>query len=114
MIRLPQVLFAWGHPGFETALKLAIQNLDSETLPLQAGLTAGSYALDKPLDAMVIQSSETERFIEVKTGIFYKSLMPGCACAGDPTVEDMQNEHITVQVSIDKLTAEATFRLLDE
>jgi hypothetical protein len=38
---------------------------------------------------------------------------PGCACAGDPTVESEQTEQCIVLVRIDKQTAEATFILLD-
>ena len=83
-------------------------------LPLQAGLTAGSYALEGPLAILVISTSETPDCIDAKVDIFYESLTPGCACAGDPTVESEQNEHITVLVSIDKQSAEVTFRLLEE
>ena len=101
MTKLPQLISAFGQSGFEGILKQTISELGNE-LPLQAGLAAGSYALEKPLDVMVISTTETPDCIETKIGIFYKSLMPGCACAGDPTVEDEQNEHITVLVSIGK------------
>jgi hypothetical protein len=114
MIRLQRALAMWGRPEFEDILKESIRQLDSKELPLQAGLAAGSYALDKPLDVMVISATEKKDSIETKIGIFYRSLLPGCACAGDPTVESEQNEHITVLVSIDKETAEASFQLLEE
>ena len=113
MIRLPQVIAAQGTPDFESVFKQSMAALGG-VLPLQTGLTAGSYALEKPLEVMLIRSSETDDAIEVKAGIFYESLTPGCACAGDPTVESEQNEHITVLVTIDKYSAEATFQLLDE
>ena len=113
MIQLPIVLSAWGQPEFEEVLKGALAQQGSE-LPLQAGLAAGSFALEKSLEVMVISTSETNTHIEAKVGIFYESLTPGCACAGDPTVESEQNEHITVLVTIDKKTAEATFQLLEE
>ena len=113
MAQWTDILTAWGRPDFEEVLKKALVETGSE-LPLQAGLAAGSYALDDPLDVMVISTSEKKDRIEAKVGVFYKSLMPGCACAGDPTVEDEQNEHITVRVSIDRQTAEVTFQLLEE
>ena len=46
--------------------------------------------------------------------LFYTSRTPGCACAGDPTVESEQTEQCLVGVRIDKQTAEATFTLLDD
>ncbi len=113
MTTLPAVLAAWGQSQFEAVLKTALAELGSE-LPLQAGLAAGSFALEEPLEVMVISSSETPDCIEAKVGIFYESLTPGCACAGDPTVESENTEHITVLVNIDKQTAEAAFRLLED
>jgi hypothetical protein len=114
MVRLPTVLAAWGQPAFEKELKEAIARLDCSELPLQAGLAAGSFALEDPLDVMIINAAEKDDCVETKVGIFYQSLTPGCACAGDPTVESEQNEHITVLVSINKQTAAATFQLVDD
>ncbi len=113
MATLRNSLNTYGQPDFGKVLKAALTALGNE-LPLQAGLAAGSYALETPLDVMVISTTDKPDCIEAKVGIFYESLTPGCACAGDPTVESEQNEHITVLVSIDKQTAEALFQLLDE
>ncbi|MEE9369325.1 MAG: hypothetical protein V3V05_10770 [Pontiella sp.] len=113
MMELPSILAVWEKPEFVNDLKKAIAELGNE-LPLQAGLSTGSYAMEEPLDVMVISTSEIDESTEVKAGIFYESLTPGCACAGDPTVESENTEHITVLVSIDKQTAEATFQLLEE
>jgi hypothetical protein len=114
MIRLQRALAMWGRPEFEDILKESIRQLDSKELPLQAGLAAGSYALDKPLDVMVISATEKKDSIETKIGIFYRSLLPGCACAGDPTAEDEENEYCVVIVSIDKHTAATHFELVKE
>jgi hypothetical protein len=111
MIALQQSLNAWGQSEFKDVLKQELMECGKE-LPLQAGLAAGSYAAESPQDVMVISAHETEAAIEVKVGIFYESLTPGCACAGDPTVESEQNEYLTLLVSIDKHTAEVTFQLL--
>lgn len=113
MAPLPQLLAAWSTPEFEGVLKQTLAGLGSE-LPLQAGLAAGSYAQEKPLDVMLISSVEKPDCIEAKVGIFYTSLMPGCACAGDPTVEDTQTEHLTLLVAVDKQTAETRFTLMKE
>jgi hypothetical protein len=113
IIKLPAVLAMWGQPEFKDVLRRAIAGLGT-ALPLQEGLSAGSYALEEPLEVMVIDTVERPDCIEAKVGIFYNSLTPGCACAGDPTVESAQNEHITVLVSIDKSTADATIERLEE
>lgn len=114
MIRLQKALSMWGRPEFEEVLKESLRQLDSKELPLQDGLSAGSYALDKPLDVMMIGATEKKDSIEIKIGIFYRSLMPGCACAGDPTVEGEENEYCVVMVSIDKHTAATRFELVME
>jgi len=113
MAALPKSLEAWGTPDFGAVLKAELSSLGN-ALPLQAGLAAGSYALAEPFATMVIHSRETDAAIQAKVGIFYESLTPGCACAGDPTIESEQNEHVTVLVSIDRKTAEAEFLLLEE
>jgi len=114
MIQLQDALTAWGRPDFETVFKKSIAALDGDALPLQRGLTAGSYALDSSIEAVVLSTKELPGVIEIKTALFYTSLTPGCACAGDPTVESEQTEQCIVLVHIDKQTAEATFTLLDD
>jgi hypothetical protein len=106
-------LKAWGHPEFKGVLKQEVAQL-GDKLPLQAGLAAGSYALSEPLDVMLISTTETDSTIEAKIGIFYESLTPGCACAGDPTTESENTEYLTLLVIIDKQSAETTFRMLSE
>ena len=69
MIRLTKALNAWGTPEFEAALKQEIEQLDAAQLPLQQGLTTGSYALAGH-KAMLISTSEDAGVIRVKAGIF--------------------------------------------
>jgi len=114
MIRLTKALNAWGTPEFEGALKQEIEQLDAAQLPLQQGLTTGSYALDGRHKAMVIGVSEEAGFIRVKAGIFYSGIIAGCACADDPTPVNEESEYCVVQLDIDKHTAETTIALLAE
>jgi hypothetical protein len=114
MIQLQDALTAWGRPDFEVVFKKSIAALDSESLPLQQGISSGSYALDTSIEAVILSARELPGAIEVKTQLFYTSRTPGCACAGDPTVESEQTEQCTVLVRIDKQTAEAAFTLLDD
>ena len=113
MNSLPKSLKAWNSERFAPTFKSELPML-GKVLPLQQGLTFGSYALEEPLEVSILQRTADNEFIRVKAGIFYQSLMPGCACAGDPTVEDTQNEHITVLVLINRKTAEAVFQLLED
>lgn len=114
MTELRDALQAWGRPDFEAVLKQSIAALDGGTLPLQQGLRAGSYALDSPVEAVILRSEDQPAAIEVKLMVFYKSVTPGCACAGDPTIESELTEECLVRVRIDKQSAAATFELLDE
>ncbi|MDZ8118681.1 hypothetical protein [Pontiella agarivorans] len=112
MTRLEQSRNAWGTPEFEAVFKAELPTLGN-ALPLQQGLAAGSFSLTDSVEVMIIRQSADADFIRVKAGLFYESLTPGCACAGDPTVESEQNEHVTVLVSINRTTAEAVFQVLD-
>jgi len=105
-------LHAWGTPDFKRILKNEIEQLDASQLPLQQGLSTGSYALDKILDVMVISANEAEGHIRVKVGIFYASIIAGCSCADDPTPIDENNEYCVVQLDINTGTAEAALTLL--
>ena len=114
MTCLSQALSAWGDPDFKSVVKRDIELLSVTELPLQQGLTTGSYALDRDIEAMILNSWESETCIHVKAGIFYKSIIAGCSCSDDPTPIDEVNEHCVVQIDIDKRTADATITLLME
>ncbi|MHB1246766.1 MAG: hypothetical protein ACYCZH_10000 [Sulfuriferula sp.] len=112
MPKLTDSLQAWGTPDFNHALKHEIKQLDASLLPLQQGLTTGSYALDNILDVIVIGTAETDGHLRAKVGIFYTSIIAGCSCADDPTPIDENNEYCVVQIDIDTSTAEAALTLL--
>jgi hypothetical protein len=112
MIPLIKTLSAWGTGDFSEALKKEIEQLDAQQLPLQQGLSSGSYALGDKIEAMVIGASEQDGFIRARVGIFYSGILAGCSCADDPTPVEPQPEYCEVQVEIDRNTAEATIVLL--
>ncbi len=114
MARLTKALNAWGTPDFDSVLKKEIEQLGAGHLPLQQGLSTGSYALDNKLQAMVISVSEDAGFIHAKAGIFYAGILTGCACADDPTPVNEESEYCVVQLDINKSTAETTIVLLAE
>ena len=114
MLRLTKTLNAWGSPDFKDILKDEIEHLDAEQLPLQQGLSTGSYAIDGKFSAMIIGVSEAAGNIRVKAGIFYSGIIAGCSCADDPTPVNEESEYCVVQLDIDKHTAETTVALLAE
>lgn len=112
MLRLTKTLKAWDADNFHQTLKHEIEQLDAGVLPLQQGLSAGSYALDDRIEAMVIDAHEQDGFIRAVVGIFYSGIIAGCSCADDPTPVEPQPEYCEVQIDIDRKTAEATIVLL--
>lgn len=114
MIRLSKALDAWGTADFTDVLKQEVECLDAGQLPLQQGLTTGSYAIDNNLKAMIIGVFEVDDVIRVKAGIFYRGVIAGCSCADDPTPIDDCSEYCEVQIDINRETAEATVALLTD
>ena len=114
MTRFSKALETWGSPDFKAVVKKEIELLPITELPLQQGLTTGSYALDHDIEAMVLNVRESDEFIHVKAGIFYKAIIAGCSCSDDPTPIDECNEHCEVMIDIDKESAEATITLLSD
>lgn len=112
MIRLSRSLEAWGRPEFKGVLKEELERVDAGQLPLQQGLSASSYVTDGGFEVMIISTADEAERIRVKAGIFYAGIIPGCACANDPTPEDEYPEYCEVQLDIDKATAAAQVALL--
>ena len=114
MIRLTETLNAWGTSDFNDVFKKEIEQLGAGQLPLQQGLSTGSYAIDDRFNVMIIGVSENPGFIRVKAGIFFSGIIAGCSCADDPTPVNEESEYCVVQLDIDKRTAETTIGLLTE
>jgi len=105
-------LALWGSPGFSSALSREIAALDISVLPLHRGMRYGSVPLAGSVEAMIHGYSEYGDVIHVRTGIFFRSIIAGCACADDPTPETENNEYCELELRIDKSTAELTATLL--
>ena len=114
MIRLTRSLNAWGTPDFKDVLKKEIEQIDAGQLPLQQGLSTGSYVIDGKFNVMIIGVTEDAAIIRVKAGIFYSGIIAGCSCADDPTPVNEESEYCVVQLDINKQTADTTVVLLAE
>lgn len=113
MIKLVNLLKAWGTPDFERVCKHGIQKIDAELLPLQEGLSQSSHVSGANINVVILNITETSNIIHVKTGIFYAGIIAGSCCADDPTPISEQTEYCEVQFDIDKVTAEATITILE-
>lgn len=114
MIQLSKSLNAWGTPEFGNALKMEIEQLDAQQIPLQQGLSNSSHVTDRPFQIMILSAREEPGLIQVRLGVFYTGVIAGCNCADDPSPVDEQNEYCVVQLDIDRMTADATVTLLAE
>jgi hypothetical protein len=114
MIKLTKTSNAWKNPDFKTILKGEIEQIDAGQLPLQQGLSTGSFASDDNVTVVILGVSDETDFIHAKTGIFYTSLIPGCNCADDPTPNEEYNEYCEVLFDINKITAETEITLVAE
>lgn len=114
MIRLTKALAAWGTPEFTATLKYELEHLPPDALPLQAGLSASSYVIDRGITAMVIDAREHAGRVRATVGIFYSGILGGCACADDPTPVNENSEYCVVQLDIDRTTAETVATVVNE
>lgn len=105
-------LNAWRTSSFEDILKNEIKQLDVESLPLQQGLTQGSYVNADGLDVIILTLSDDDDFIYVKTALFYSGVVAGCNCADDPTPANETAEYCEVLIKINKKTANSNITLL--
>lgn len=113
MIRLQKAARAWGGPDFKDVLKAELESLAEDELPLQQGLSTGSYVTDGRRQAMILNVSDAGERIRAKAGIFYTGILTGCACADDPTPVNEESEYCEVSVEIDKRTGEALVALAE-
>lgn len=109
-MKLKASLAAWGSPAFAGIFKSEIKS-NADSLPLQQGLTRGSYALGEKLEAMLISAVEEGNFLRVKAGIFFEGIIAGCNCANDPTPVEGQGEYCEMLFDIDRHTGETTATL---
>ncbi len=110
-MRLDNALNAWGTPGFEAALTQELAHHRGE-LPLQEGLSVGSYVIEEPVTIVVNSVSDMGSAIRVRAGVFYRSVIGGCSCADDPTPTPENTEYCEVLCDINKATALATVALI--
>lgn len=113
-LRLEKSLAAWGTPEFRDVLKAEIEALGVSQLPLVHAMTGGSVPLEGSIETMILDVSEINDSIHIKAGIFFKSIIAGCACANDPTPENENNEYCELMLEINRASSEALVDLISE
>lgn len=114
MIRLKKSLDAWQCADFKVTLQKEISLLDETSLPLQEGLSRANYVDASDLSVLILNITETNTDLQIKTGIFYQGIIAGCNCSDDPTPMASHTEYCEVQFSINKKTAKTKVLLLEE
>jgi len=112
---LPQTARAEpGNPGeLEAIFKAELAALPADDLPLQQGMAHGSVAKGDDLSVMVIGSAFDSDQLRIHAGLFYTSVVAGCACNNDPTPMNDEPEYCEVEFTIDRPGGAARVRLLE-
>ncbi|OIQ91091.1 hypothetical protein GALL_269950 [mine drainage metagenome] len=111
---LSETLSAWSRADFARVLQTELQDADALSAPLQRGLARGSFALVDTAQLLVLQRAEDAGLLRVKAAVCYQSIIPGCACEGDPTPMSELPEYVELTIAIDRADGRATITLLDD
>jgi hypothetical protein len=109
---LDKSLHAWGTAAFAQVLQQEIRKLSVDVLPLQAGLTYGSFACDRVDAVTLLAMEETADAVIARAGLHYAGIIAGCSCADDPTPNNETNEYCEVRIEIDRQSAAARISLI--
>jgi len=107
---LQRSLKAFGSPDFAAVLREELAAFGPDALGLQQALSAGNTALSDGIGIMILHHLETSDTLQVRAGVFFTSVLGGCACADDPTPENENAEYCEIEITIDRRTGEALVR----
>lgn len=106
MMELRQSLRAYGNQDFKATLQRELAEAGMDALGLQQALRTGSIALEDDLAVMILRVGESPGRLDLHLGLFFTSIVSGCACADDPTPVSRNTEYCEVDLEIDRDTAE--------
>lgn len=112
-IYLPKSAANWGGEQFKSILQKEVAQLGLEVLPLQQGLNVASYALSEDISTMLLSAEEQDGVVIARLGVFFKGMIPGCACADDPTPEEIYNEYCELKITLTLDSSEAALEVLE-
>lgn len=111
MVYLNASLAAWGDESFPRVFKQEVESLETDQLPLQAGLRQSSHVSDRGFELAIHAIEETSKTIQVRIGVFYSGIIAGCNCSDDPSTVNDETEYCLITAHIDKKTAGTEFTL---
>ena len=103
MPRLPLSLETWGSDAFAATLKAEVAALDPLDLGLHRLATTG-HPLDSGMSVTLIESRDAGSALEIRLGVFFEEILPGCSCGFEPEPQPAYGE---LMLRIDRTTAEA-------
>lgn len=115
MLTLPQTARAarLARDELEATFKTEISALSPDALPLQQGMAHGNVAQGDALSAMVIGSEVDPGQVRIHAGLFFTSVVAGCACTNDPTPMNDEPEYCEVEFVIDRSDGATRVRLME-
>ncbi len=113
MVKLTNLLGELESNASISVIKREIEMLHAHLLPLQQGLQYSSYVSDEPIQVTVLNVEDEADLVRVRFGVIYMGVIAGCSCADDPTPLDTVSEYCTVEMLIDRMSANAEFNLVE-
>lgn len=88
----------------------ALKHLTLDNLPLIECCHHSGNIDEESIDINLLSSAEFEQVIQLKIGVFFREILPGCACSDDPSQAiSYENGYCELQVEVDKTTAKVIF-----
>lgn len=109
-LHLGEALPFRGTPQFDEVIKRLLKQ-QVGSLPLQQALSVSSSVAATPITVTVLGIEDCSAVLRVRVGIFYEGLVGGCACAGDPVPETVNNEYCVLSLDIDRSTGATSCQL---
>jgi hypothetical protein len=110
MCRLPLSVAAWGTDAFAETLRAEVRALSPGDLPVHR-LSSTGHALDTTVSVTMIAARETAGSIEVRLGVFFEEILPGCSCGDEAEPQPAYGE---IALRIERATARARFAPIED
>lgn len=109
---LPKTLAAWPDGELVTILNEELAAADPAWLAPERLLARGSHVVSRPR-FIILGSQADDKRVTLHLGVFFQSVIAGCACADDPTPEDRIEEYGELRLTLDRHDAHAEIEPVD-
>lgn len=101
----------WNTAQFSPAIKQALEELPSGSLPLEKATTQGGMVDDKNISVGILNMQTNAPYIQIKFSVFFTEIIGGCNCHDDPAEANVYCEMLA---KLHKQSGETSFTLLDD